>query len=161
MLVSGFYEEFCKIFRVAHKTMQIYLQELKDNKLLFISKKRNKAYHFEMTMKRSSCLDVDDFLVPNEKDTYLDNIKSLLMTNFGGYFTSEDTAAEIAGFADTKRAAHYDNFISLIVQAVKSGINLQKREKKKSIALSASLVNKCLSEAIEMRLTGQFKYANT
>lgn len=151
MFVQKFYEEFCKLFGVTRKTLQIYLQQLKEAHYLFISKKRNKAYHYEMTMKKSTCLDKKGIL-PNEKSFYVDNIKKLIQANFGKYIKdekSEKARDDIADLAITKRADKYHNFVPAIVVAIKISISNQKKEKKKNILINAALVNKCLSEAIE------------
>lgn len=153
MGVLKFYEDFCKMFQVTRKTLQIYIQQLKEVHLLFISKKRNKAYHYEMTMKKSTCLDKKEFL-PNEKSGYLNNIKKLLRANFKRYLSGNTENAEkalndIARLADSKRAEKYHNFIPLIVAATRASIKWQKDEKKPNISINAALVNKCLTDAIE------------
>lgn len=151
MFVQKFYEDFCKLFQVTRKTLQIYLQQLKESYFLFISKKRNKAYHYEMTMKRSTCLDKKG-IIPNEKSGYLDNIRNLLKVNFRKYINGEEAekaVCDIANLADTKKAEKYRNFIPLIVAATKASIRLQKEEKKTNISINAALVNKCLNDAIE------------
>ena len=150
MGVQKFYEDFCKMFQVTRKTLQIYLQQLKDIHLLFISKKRNKAYHYEMTMKKSTCLDKKG-IIPNEKSGYVDNIKRLLRANFKRYLSddSDKAIADIAAMITTKRAEKYRNFIPLIVAATRASIKRQKDEKKEHVSINAALVNKCLTEAIE------------
>ena len=156
MGVLKFYEDFCEMFQVTRKTLQIYLQQLKDIHLLFISKKRNKAYHYEMTMQKSTCLDKKG-IIPNEKSGYVENIIKLLRVNFKRYLNgnSEKTLADIAALATTKRAEKYRNFISLIVAATRASIKRQKDEKKENVSINAALVNKCLTEAIERFYTHQ------
>lgn len=158
MFVSNFYDEFCKTFHVVRKTMQIYLQELKDRKLLFVSKKRNKAYNYEIMMKRSPCLDIDDFHTPREKQLYVDNIKKLITNNFQKYLSEdkdiENTLNDIAGLVEQKRENKYPNFVFLIVTAVKRSLSKQRAEKRKEIRLNAPLINKCLNDVIDDYLSG-------
>lgn len=150
MGVLKFYEDFCEMFQVTRKTLQIYLQQLKDIHLLFISKKRNKAYHYEMTMRKSTFLDKKG-IIPHEKSGYEDNIIKLLKVNFKRYLgnNSDKKLADIAALATTKRAEKYRNFVSLIVAATRASIRRQKDEKRDNVTINAALVNKCLSEAIE------------
>ena len=150
MGVLKFYKDFCEMFRVTRKTLQIYLQQLKDIHLLFISKKRNKAYHYEMTMQKSTYLDKKG-IIPNEKSCYIENIICLLKANFKRYIdnTSDNSLADIAGIAITKRGEKYHNIICLIMAAIRASIRRQKAEKKKNVSINAALVNKCLTEAIE------------
>ena len=154
MLVQNFYDEFCRLFHVAKKTMQIYLQELKDRALLFINKKRNRAYRYEMMMKRSSCLDIKDLTkIPREKEGYLNNIQDHVQRNFGRFLQDGDQGKialqDIANLADTQRAEKNDNFVRRIVDAIKESINIQKCEKRKQITLNAALVNRCLTGRIK------------
>lgn len=148
--VLKFYENFCEMFRVTRKTLQIYVQQLKDIHLLFISKKRNKAYHYEMTMRKSTFLDKKG-TIPNEKSGYEENIIKLLKANFKKYLdsNSDKALADIARLVTTKRAEKYRNFISLIVAATRASIKRQKDDKKQKVIINAALVNKCLTEAIE------------
>lgn len=151
MFVQKFYDDFCEMFHVTRKTLQIYLQQLKEAHYLFISKKRNKAYHYEMTMKKSTCLDKKG-IIPNEKTGYIDNIKKSLYCNFRKYLRGESAqraVSDIAKLADTQRALNYPDFVSLLMAATKASILRQKGEKKAQIIINAALVNKCLSEAIE------------
>lgn len=149
MGVKKFYDDFCNMFQVTRKTLQIYLQQLKDIHLLFISKKRNKAYHYEMTMRRSTCLDKKG-IVPNEKSGYIENIVKMLKANFRKYLdgSSDKALIDIASLAITKRAERYRNFVVLIVKAVRMSIHHQKNERKKNIKVNAALVNKCLTKII-------------
>lgn len=158
MFVSNFYEEFCNTFHVVRKTMQIYLQELKERKLLFVSKKRNKAYNYEIMMKRSPCLDIDDFHTPREKQLYVDNIKKLLLNNFQKYLPVDKdiskTLNDIAGLVEQKRENNYPNFVFLIVTAIKRSLSLQKAENRKEIRLNAPLINRCLNDVIDDYIIG-------
>ena len=71
--VAKFYEDFCALFNVTKKCLQNYIHELKVNKYLFISRKRNKAYHYEMTLKRSTVLELKGIGIPGEKQNYIYN----------------------------------------------------------------------------------------
>jgi hypothetical protein len=149
MLLQNFYDEFSKLFHVTRKTIQLYVQELKEQKYLFISKKRNRAYHYEMVMKRSSCLNKKG-IIPREKEGYLENIKKLLLVNFKNYINPSDASdqkalVDITRLFETKRAERQRDFPSLIVNSVKESFRLQKDERKKEIRLNAALVNKCFT----------------
>lgn len=150
MGVLKFYEDFCEMFQVTRKTLQIYVQQLKEAHLLFISKKRNKAYHYEMTMRKSTCLDKKG-AIPNEKSGYIENIRKMLIANFKQYIqdSSDKSLSDIAALAGSKRAEKHSNFISLIVASVRVSVKRQKDDKKKEIKINAALVNKCLTGAIE------------
>lgn len=156
MLVQNFYEEFCQLFHVAKKTMQLYLQELKERMLLFISKKRNKALHFEITFKRSSCLDLKDIDVPHEKEAYLKNLSQLIRLNFSCYLpdgaTKDQILKNISNMADSQRARKENGFFSLMVNAIKESIHIMRDEGKKKILLNAALINKCLTDLIDHRM---------
>lgn len=151
MLLNNFYEEFCQKFHVKRKTLQIYIQELKEKKLLFISRKRNKAYHYEMTMRRSHCLDKKG-IIPREKEGYIFNIKKLILANFGRFLSGADEAGidDIARLAEQQRALAYRNFPSLIVEAIRDSFKLQRDEKRKRVSFNAALINKILTQKLAL-----------
>jgi len=154
MLVRNFYEEFCRLFAVTQKSLQKYLRELKVNYFLFISKKRNKAMHYEMTMKNSTVLhNKKTYNLPTERDCYLDNIKNLIRRNFGKYLPGGEEGERIlwniALLAGAKRAEKYKDFVSLIVNAVRDSLQKQRREGRELPKLNAALVNMCLSSSLE------------
>nr|MDD3417394.1 hypothetical protein [Lachnospiraceae bacterium] len=132
MLLDNFYDEFSKLFKVAKKSLQQYIHELKEKKLLFINKKRNKSYNYEMTMKRSTVL-YHKQIIEREKEFYVNNIAMLIKRNFNRFLPkmeSDKITHDIANLADTKRAEKHHNFISLIVDAIKESIRQQKDEGK-------------------------------
>lgn len=150
MLLDNFYKEFCEKFHIKRKTLQLYIQELKERKYLFISKKRNKAYRYEMTMQRSHCLDKKG-IIPREKEGYITNIKRLIRANFGKYLSNPEDEVElnsIAGLAEQQRAVTCRDFPSLIVDAIRSSFNLQREEKRKHYAINAALVNRFLTQKL-------------
>lgn len=149
MLLSNFYEEFCGLFHIQRRTLQLYMQELKENKYLFVSKKRNRAYNYEMTMQRSNYLDKKK-IIPNEKEGYIDNIKQLISVNFKKFLSETDKAGidSVAGLAEQQRALGYKDFPSLIVNAIRNSFNLQREEKRKSLALNVALVNRFLTQQL-------------
>ena len=158
MFVSKFYKEFCELFGISKKSLQLYVRELKQNKLLFISKKRNKAYNYEMTMKRSSVL---YFKGPtsSENSLYKENLISHLKINYKRYMPAQDedkTLYSIAELTSAKRAKRHKNFFNLVIEAVEISIQLQIREKKEKPILNAPLINKCLTEVLESKLMTQF-----
>lgn len=152
MLVQNFYDELCKVFHVTAKSLQIYLKELKDNFFLFISKKRNKAYHYEMTMKNSTVLDIKRHLRSTEKQGVYENFASLLKVNYKKHLLDESAdqvIQDIVGLADTQRGGRGDQtFLCTLRQAVDASITLQKNEGKAKPVLNAALVNKCLTSLI-------------
>lgn len=149
MLLKNFYEEFCRKFHIKHKTLQLYIQELKDKKYLFISKKRNKAYHYEVTMQRSHCLDKKG-IIPHEKEGYIFNIKKLIQANFGKYLkeADENSINIVAGLAEQQRALTHSDFPSLIVEAIRNSFKLQREEKKKAVSFNAALINRFLTQKL-------------
>ena len=153
MLVQNFYEDFCRIFQISKKSLQIYLHELKANSLLFVSKKRNKSLHYEMTIKNSTVLQRNGVLVPHEKELYIKNIMQLIKRNLARYLPDQEEqegiVQDIAKLADTKRAERYKDFVSRIVSAAKESIRRQKDEGKERPILNAALVNSCLTRALE------------
>ena len=152
MLVQNFYEGFCKLFQRSKKSIQVYLHELKANYYLFISKKRNRAYNYEMTIKNSTVLNKSKLDVPYEKDGFIDNIKELIKRNFGQALPEQNqdkVLNDIAGLAVTKKAECYQNIAILIVDAVKASLLQQKKEKKQRPVLNAALINMHLSKAMK------------
>lgn len=151
MLVENFYNEFCRLFQVAKKTLQEYVHELKERKLLFISRKRNISYHYEMTFKPSTVLYKDDLSVPNENSLYTENIMRLIERNFKNYLPDpEDNGTrrpiyQIASFATQKRAESHSDFISLIVSGVRKSLRQMKREGKEKPIINAALANKWIT----------------
>lgn len=148
MLITNFYNEFSRIFHIRHKTLQLYLQELKDNNYLFISRKRNNANHYEMTMRRSSNLNRKETEVPREKEGFLNNVKDMILVNFKRHINDlKDGKAldDIISFLETKRAKGRKDFPDLIIKSIKDSFILQKREERKDIQLNAALVNKYLT----------------
>jgi hypothetical protein len=159
MLVQNFYDEFCRIFQVTRKSLQLYIKELKDNYFLFISKKRNKSYNYEMTMKNSSVLLYKEHEIPREKGLYIKNVKDLIERNFKKRIPKENpdkVTRDIANLADTKRAEKHPDFVSLIVTAISDSINHQRQEGKKEPILNAALVNSCLGNVLEQKLIRKY-----
>lgn len=152
MLVQKFYSDFCKRFGKSQKSLQRYLHELKENKYLWISKKRNKAYNYEMTMKNSTILKKkEQFPSKTEKDGQLDNLKAFIKRNFYNALpehNAEKVLDDIANLATSKRAEKYRNFAIYIKEAIIESLRQQIREKKVRPVLNAALVNKHLSQVI-------------
>lgn len=152
MLVQHFYDELSQIFHVTVKSLQIYLKELKDNFYLFISKKRNKAYHYEMMMKNSTVLDIKKHLRPTERQGVYENFANLLKVNYKKQLPDEridQVIDDIVGLADTQRGGRGDRvFLDTLRQAVEASITLQKHEGKVKSVLNAALVNKCLTSLL-------------
>lgn len=151
MLVQNFYEEFCELFQRSRKSIQAYIKELKERYLLFVRKKRNRAYNYEMMFQNSTVLKIKEFLRPHEKDGYLENLGELICRNFKEALPDRDlrqTIRDIVSLADTKRAEQYSNFVSLIVCAINASLKKQKQEAKKKPVLNAALINTCLTNIL-------------
>jgi hypothetical protein len=154
MLIANFYSEFCKLFGIARKTLQIYLHELKKAKLMFVGHKRNKAYNYEITLRRSTVL-VKKKFIDREKELYTRNVESLIKRNYGKYVNDEkdDKAVrDIASMTETKRATRVINFVLLVMKAIEDSILIQKREGKARPGINAALVNACLTDLIDREL---------
>lgn len=148
MLVSNFYKQFCDLFHKSKKSIQMYLSELKKNFYLFISKKRNKAYHYEMTIKKSKIMVRDILATPSEKEGLKDNIKKLICCNFNKYVpksAGDRILEDIANLITTKKALKVQDAASRLVMAIKSSLEQQRIEGKKSPTLNAALVNRIFS----------------
>lgn len=164
MLVHNFYEEFSKLFHCVEKSLQKYLRELKENGFLYISKKRNKAYNYEMTMKISYELHYDRDELPFENDMYIANVGELIRRNFARYVPEIENDGElvlhqIAKLANTQRAKKYENFVLLMVDAVSRSISQQKYEKKKKPILNAALVNTHLTAILNEEAKERLQFA--
>ena len=163
MLVGNFYEEFSKRIQCAEKSIQKYLRELKENGFLYVSKKRNKAFNYEMTMKISYELHSEKN-IQKEHSFYLENIKELIRRNFARYMPEdieeeETVLKDIADLTKAKRAAQHKDFVSLIVDAASCSIKQQKKEKKKNPKLNAALVNTHLTELLRIRKENKLQIA--
>lgn len=151
MTMDHFYEKFCEMFGVVKKSLQQYVHELKMNKLLFISRKRNKAYNYEIMMKRSTVLFKKSIQMLREKEYYVNNICALIKTNFSKMAENSNDKAikDIASLVDTQRAGQHRNFIAVVLSAIKKSLTIQRKEGKKKLELNAALVNRCLTELLE------------
>lgn len=151
MTMDHFYEKFCEMFGVVKKSLQQYVHELKKNKLLFISRKRNNAYNYEIMMKRSTVLFKKSIQMLREKEYYVNNICALIKTNFSKMAENSNDKAikDIASLVDTQRAGRHRNFIAVVLSAIKKSLTIQRKEGKKKLELNAALVNRCLTELLE------------
>lgn len=154
MLVRNFYDEFCRLFSAGKKSLQEYLRELKEGGFLFVSKKRNKAMHYEMVMKNSGILEKKEHVTRTERDCWLENVKELVRRNFPRFVpdgrAGEKALGDIAMLAGTKKAGMQEDFISLLYRAVEDSIRKQ-REEGKVPKLNAALVNICLGNILGRR----------
>ena len=151
MTMDHFYKKFCEMFGVVKKSLQQYVHELKMNKLLFISRKRNKAYNYEIMMKRSTVLLKKSIQMLREKEYYVNNICALIKTNFSKMAENSNDKAikDIASLVDTQRAGQHRNFMAVVLSAIKKSLTIQRKEGKKKLELNAALVNRCLTELLE------------
>lgn len=155
MLVENFYDDFCRLFSVTKKTLQEYIHELKIRKLLFISLKRNRAYHYEMTMQRSTVLH-EKGIIPQEKELYEENIANLIKRTFKKAIPAPDAngriraVEDVVGLTRQQRAKKKENFIHILFTAIRESLHQQKAEKKARPVINAALVNKWISAAEEI-----------
>lgn len=158
MLVENFYNEFCRLFHVVRKTIQYYVHELKEAKLLFINLKRNAAYHYEMMMKPSSVLYRKNVDIPRENLMYENNIAALIQRNFKKYLPVPAAAEpslsinQIAALAVRKKSKQCRNAIDLLIAAIKASITQQMEQGKKKPVINAALVNKWFTSMQEKEL---------
>jgi len=150
MLISNFYETFCALFHKSKKSMQNYLRELKKNFYLFISKKRNKAYNYEMTIKKSTLMVKPESDIPLEKKGLQSNFKKLVYNNFKKYIpksNGDKVLEDIAGLIITKKTLQLPDAASRLVAAIKESVEQQRSEGKKNPVLNAALVNRIFSSS--------------
>lgn len=151
MLVSNFYETFCAFFHKSRKSMQNYLRELKKNFYLFISKKRNKAYNYEMTIKKSTIMVKSEIDIPFEKEGLRGNIKRLVYNNFKKYIPKSNgdrVLEDIACLIMTKRTLKLQDAPTRLVAAVKESLEQQRSEGKKNPVLNAALINRIFNNSL-------------
>lgn len=151
MLVSNFYETFCAFFHKSRKSLQNYLRELKKNFYLFISKKRNKAYNYEMTIKKSTIMVKSEIDIPFEKEGLRGNIKRLVYNNFKKYIPKSNgdrVLEDIACLIMTKRTLKLQDAPTRLVAAVKESLEQQRSEGKKNPVLNAALINRIFNNSL-------------
>ena len=153
MLVQNFYDEFCRIFKVTAKSLQQYVHELKKNFFLFISKKRNRAYRYEMTMKNSTVLDRKSYHdIGREKEGYFSNLGDLIKRKYRRFLPEQDpdhVINDIVKLIDSERIQGLTDFMSYILRAIEDSLDQQRSEGKKEPRLNAALINKKLTKMIE------------
>jgi hypothetical protein len=157
MLMENFYTEFCKLLGIVKKTLQQYIHELKKLKLLFVGRKRNKAYNYEINLRRSTVLQKKDS-VDREKEYRTRNVESLINNNFRNIVDTDSSKAvrDIATMTETKRAENITDFIAVMMKAIGKSIQIQKNEGKERPKINAALVNTCITDLIdEMLLNGE------
>ncbi len=83
MLLHNFYDEHSMLLSVTPRSLQTYLKELSDSKLLGIGRSRNKAYHYEIRIRNTKTIDkTGKEIIPTENDFYRNNIMDLIRVNF-------------------------------------------------------------------------------
>lgn len=151
MLVDNFYETFCEFFHKSKKSVQNYLRELKKNFYLFISKKRNKSYNYEMTIKKSTVMIKSEIDIPFEKEGLQNNLKRLVYHNFKKYMPKNNgdrVLEDIACLIMTKKAMKLHDAVAKLVTAVKGSLEQQRSEGKKNPVLNAALINRIFSSSL-------------
>ena len=151
MLVDNFYETFCEFFHKSRKSVQNYLRELKKHFYLFISKKRNKSYNYEMTIKKSTVMVKSEIDIPLEKEGLQSNFKRLVYSNFKKYIPQSNgdrVLEDIACLIMTKKALKLHDAAAKLITAVKGSLEQQRSEGKKNPVLNAALVNRIFNRSL-------------
>lgn len=153
MSVENFYSSFCRLLGVGRKAVQEYLRQLKANSLLFVSRKRNRAQHYEMTVKNSTAIDRKKEERAAEKKKFYRNLAAMLRRHFrkelsGDGEKDRKVTEDIVRLLDTYKNRGISGRFGIILQAVRDSIELQRREGS-SPKLNAALVNRCLGTLFE------------
>lgn len=151
MFVEEFYNKFCELFHVTRKSIQIYIQELKERYLLYVSKKRNKSYHYETNIKNSKKIDLEKHHIPNENSLYEANVELLINNNFSSFVTTEDdihNISQVISLLRQVRSKGKTSIVDKLMDSIQDSIDKQKQEGKKWLGLRASLVNQFFTQKI-------------
>ncbi len=151
MLLNNFYTEICGTFNLTKNTIRTYIHDLKKCGLLFVSKKRNKSYNYEIVTKKSPKLDKPEYKVAKEKELYAENIKQMIAMTFGTVISLKESEKEIAEVADIAKWTKFNNtlnFGSTLKNAIRNSFSQQLSEGKKAVKLNAAFVSKNLAPMI-------------
>ena len=154
MLVSGFYSRFCELFGVVTKSIQRYLLELKNAALLFVSRKRNKSYHYEINLRNTNALDRRESDIMAESTAFDENICSMIQCNFRKYLPNDERKRgvllhNLSSLSGQKRFRGMDP-ISFLLDTISLSVRLQKKEGRHRVIINAPYVNKLMSERIQV-----------
>lgn len=148
MLLHKFYSEFSALFGVTEKSMQFYIRQLKERALLFITKKRNRSYNYEISFKLSTVLHKKSIAMRRESDRYKENIVSLITNNYRKNLPTDNVKAVLSDIVDSviTRVGKTNNTAITLFRALNRSIDIKVNEGQSKPTLNAALVNKCLCE---------------
>ena len=151
--VQTIYTEFCSLLQASKKTVQAWIHELKEKALLFVSLKRNKAYHYEICIKNSTVLK-KKYIEPETLVTAL-NYKNYIFRNFKKNIpinTKNDVIDDIVGMTNSNRARKQKGFFKLIITAIQDSFDYQRYQGNKKPLLNAGLVNDKLTKRLSYNM---------
>ena len=150
MLLNKFYNEYKVLFGVTAKSIQLYVHDLKKRALLFITKKRNKNYNYEVVFKPSTILHKKVLLRHTENDRYIENIVNLIKNNFKRNIPEKKGNRVVKDIAETaiNRCRRSNSSTSVILSAIRESLKIKQNEGDKNPILNAALVNKCMNYII-------------
>ena len=152
MLLKNFYDDHSALLGVTPRSLQTYLKELSDARLLGVGRSRNKAYNYEINLRCTKTLDKSrSMILPTENDVYKSNIEDMIRINFRSNLPEDPgirskALKDISAMTDQSRCKKDRHLIQSILTAIKRSLTLQRDEGKKRPILNAPLVNKCLTE---------------
>ena len=153
MLLEKFYNEFCKRFHCAKKTIQEWLRQLNKVFLLISKRKRNRTYHYEMCMKIGGGIQLsrnEKIRLQTENTFYKSNIKQLIKRNFKRFLPEHPDRLldDISELAITRFSSEIIGVPIRLLAAVRRSLLIQHEESKVKPVLNAALVNKCLTDCM-------------
>lgn len=149
MSLAKFYSDFSDLFGVTAKSIQLYVHQLKERALLFISRKRNRSYNYEISFRLSTVLHRNPIWMKRENDGYRENMVSLVQNNFRKYLPSNNVKLlnDIVN-STIIRLGKNNNTADIMIQALNRSINIKVKEGQNKPVLNAALFNKCLCEIV-------------
>ena len=150
MRLDKFYSDFSDLFGVTAKSIQLYVHQLKERALLFISRKRNRSYNYEISFKLSTVLHRNPIWMKRENDGYRENMVSLVQNNFRKNLPSNNVKSILNDIVNSaiSRLGKNNNTADIMIQALNRSINIKVKEGQNKPVLNAALFNKCLCEIV-------------
>ena len=150
MRLDKFYSDFSDLFGVTAKSIQLYVHQLKERALLFISRKRNRSYNYEISFKLSTVLHRNPIWMKRENDGYRENMVSLVQNNFRKNLPSNNVKSMLNDIVNSaiSRLGKNNNTADIMIQALNRSIDIKIKEGQNKPVLNAALFNKCLCEIV-------------
>lgn len=150
MSLAKFYSDFSGLFGVTAKSIQLYVHQLKERALLFISRKRNRTYNYEISFKLSTVLHRKSIWMKRENEGYRENMVSLVQNNFRKNLPSNNVKSILNDIVNSaiSRLGKNNNTADVMIQALNRSINIKVKEGQNKPVLNAALFNKCLCEIV-------------